>query len=65
MNIEINVLKPKIFWKTPDTALYSTYVSTLWSRGFNITTAWNMNCMLSHIVASVLEQYWNACHSIS
>jgi hypothetical protein len=20
-----------IFWKTPDTALYSTYVSTLWS----------------------------------
>jgi hypothetical protein len=22
-----------IFWKTPDTALYSTYVSTLWGRG--------------------------------
>ncbi len=21
-----------IFWKTPDTALYSTYISTLWSH---------------------------------
>ncbi len=24
-----------IFWKTPDTALYSTYVSTLWVRALN------------------------------
>jgi hypothetical protein len=24
-----------IFWKTPDTALYSTYVSTLWSLPSN------------------------------
>jgi hypothetical protein len=23
-----------IFWKTPDTALYSTYVSTLWPGAF-------------------------------
>jgi hypothetical protein len=22
-----------IFWKTPDSALYSTYVSTLWGKG--------------------------------
>jgi hypothetical protein len=24
-----------IFWKTPDTALYSTYVSTLWVQGLD------------------------------
>jgi hypothetical protein len=41
-----------IFWKTPDTALYSTYVSTLWIGTY---------CTLVHDYAQIDKLYMLYC----
>jgi hypothetical protein len=36
-----------IFWKTPDTALYSTYVRTLWAEVFDDNASKKKNHLLT------------------